>query len=174
MDNIIIGLTGPFGSGCSYIAEKILVNNFNAEKISLASILKSEIRKKGIETNIRSELQNHGDDLRKNNGPDYLAKESLKLIKNKKQLYVVDGIRNKHEVEFYKKNFGRFYLFSIIADRDIRWARVKAKYNGNESEFDRDDIRDRDGKEDWGQQVSKCYQAADVIISNNANIGRSR
>ena len=39
---MVIGLVGPFGSGCSYIARKILEEEFGYIYISLSDILREE------------------------------------------------------------------------------------------------------------------------------------
>ena len=71
----IIGLVGPFGSGCSYVAEKI-ADIFGYEILSLSDVLRNEFkleypnkRKVG-----RKDLQDFGDKIRKEKGCDYLAK----------------------------------------------------------------------------------------------------
>ena len=54
----IIGLTGPFGSGCTYIAKNIL-NADGYEIISLSDILREEI-KHTVSAPTRTELQDLG------------------------------------------------------------------------------------------------------------------
>lgn len=45
----VVGLVGPFGSGCSYVAEKI-VENHGYEYLSLSAVLREEYKKeKGVE-----------------------------------------------------------------------------------------------------------------------------
>ena len=64
----VVGLVGPFGSGCSYVAEKI-VENHGYEYLSLSAVLREEYKKekpnkRKIE---RKELQDFGD-----NAPTYI------------------------------------------------------------------------------------------------------
>lgn len=112
----IIGLVGPFGSGCSYVAEKI-ADIFGYEILSLSDVLRNEFkleypnkRKVG-----RKDLQDFGDKIRKEKGCDYLAKticEKIKLDENKN--YVVDSIRNPEEVNILRRSFAQFFLLGYL------------------------------------------------------------
>lgn len=167
MEKIIIGLTGPFGSGCSYVAKEILEQN-GYEYISLSEILKNNLKNKNLE---RSALQDEGNALREKNGAGWLATQAIeKIQKTKKKKYVIDSIRNTHEVEAFKKKFPSFYLFAVFANKDVRWERVKSKYKNNLSLFEDDDKRDKDEKSETGQQITLCYQMADIIILNEKPI----
>lgn len=166
-DKIIIGLTGPFGSGCSYIAQKILIGA-GYEYISLSEILREEIN----DTNYsRSMLQNKGNEIRKQKGASYLADKAIDRIRassNKK--FVVDSIRNTHEIECFKKNYPEFFLIATWASKDTRWKRVETKYEKNLALFETDDKRDKDEQDENGQQITLCYQMADIIILNEKEI----
>lgn len=166
-DKIIIGLTGPFGSGCTYVAK--LIEEFGYNYASLSDILRLDYREHGKENeHIRNNLQEFGNEMRQENGNDYFAKKVFSIIDQSDcDKWVVDSIRNTHEVEFFKKNSGQFYLISIWASKDTRWERVNSKYNGNLTNFNMDDARDSNEKKENGQQISLCYQMADVVILNN-------
>lgn len=166
-EKIIIGLTGPFGSGCSYVAKNILIQK-GYEYISLSDLLREEIKSNNSS---RSQLQDKGNELRREKGSDYLAIIAIDIINNSdKQKFVIDSIRNTHEVEALKKEFSTFYMFAIWASKDNRWERVKTKYNTNMSLFELDDKRDKDEKNESGQQITLCYQMADIIVLNEKNI----
>ena len=107
--------------------------------------------------------------LRKEHGNDYLAKKVFEIIESDPACdkWVVDSIRNTHEVEFFRKKAGQFYLISIWADKETRWKRVSTKYDTNRHDFDNDDSRDSNEKIENGQQISLCYQMADVVVLND-------
>ena len=166
-DKIVIGLTGPFGSGCSYIAKNILEGK-GYKYISLSDILRHEISSDGY---TRSGLQDKGNELRKEKGSDFLAQLAINIIKkSNEQKFIVDSIRNTHEVEVLKSTFSSFCMFAIWASKNVRWDRVQNKYNKNMALFEQDDKRDKDEKDENGQQITLCYQMADVIILNEKNI----
>ena len=162
----IIGMTGPFGSGCTYISKTIL-NKLGYEYISLSEILR-EISGQG---KTRTELQDFGNELRNEKGNDFLARKAIELIEaSSNSKFVIDSIRNTHEIETIKSRFSGFYLFAVWASYGTRWERVKAKYAGNEPLFLIDDSRDKDEKIENGQQITLCYQMADAIILNEKKI----
>ena len=164
-EKIVIGMTGPFGSGCTYIAKKILIK-LGYEYISLSDILRETLSKKESHVE-RTKLQDYGNSLRDKEGYDYLAKEAIKKIySSKSNKFVVDSIRNTHEIEALKQTFSSFFLFAVWARKDIRWERVKEKYNNNNCIFESDDKRDSDEKIENGQQITLCYQMADIIVLN--------
>lgn len=167
MSKIIIGLTGPFGSGCTYIAEKILKKS-EYDYISLSEILRQELSDNSLS---RTQLQEKGNELRKTNGNDYLAKKAIeKINKSPSKKIVVDSIRNTHEVEILKNTFSNFYLLATWADSETRWNRISSRYKNNRSAFDMDDKKDKDEKIENGQQITLCYQMSDIIILNNEKI----
>lgn len=164
---IVIGMTGPFGSGCSYVCKNILAR-LGYEYISLSEILREATSKMNAP---RTELQDVGNELRTQNGNDFLANEAIKRIEaSDKGKFVVDSIRNTHEVEALKSRYSGFFLFAVWASHDVRWERSKEKYQGNGALFDQDDKRDKDEKSESGQQITLCYQMADVIILNESTI----
>jgi len=167
MEKIIVGLTGPFGSGCSYVAKNILCSD-EYEYISLSDILKEEI---GSAEYTRSDLQDKGNQLREQKGADFLAQKAIEKINSSDSTkFVIDSIRNTHEIEKLKKTFPQFYLFAIWASKDTRWERVQDKYNRVLPSFEKDDNRDKDEKQENGQQITLCYQMADFIILNEEKI----
>lgn len=166
-EKIVIGMTGPFGSGCSYISINILVE-LGYEYISLSEILRETAKK---QDSSRTELQDVGNEIRLQNGNDFLAKEAIKIIeKSDKDKFVVDSIRNTHEVEALRSKFSRFFLFAVWAANNVRWERSREQYNDNGALFEKDDRRDKDEKIESGQQITLCYQMADVIILNEKTI----
>lgn len=165
---IVIGLTGPFGSGCTYIANSILKES-GYEYISLSDILRAlPDCSKEIE---RTDLQDFGNKVRKEKGNDYLASVAIEhIMKSDKTKFVVDSIRNTHEVDLLENTFASFYLLATWATKDVRWNRVKDKYSGDNSLFEKDDNRDNNEKIENGQQITLCYQMADFIVLNEDHI----
>lgn len=77
----VVGLVGPFGSGCSYVAEKI-VENHGYEYLSLSAVLREEYKKekpnkRKIE---RKELQDFGDKIRETKGAENLFNRGKRSI----------------------------------------------------------------------------------------------
>lgn len=180
---IRIGLTGSFGSGCSRLARALEQLGF--ESFSLSDFVKDEwthrTTGKSIEDATREELQAIGNELRKTQGNEYLAKEAMKRSREKTEAetpLVFDSIRNTAEIEEFRREFRDFFLIAVDCSPPLRWERVKDDYrrrNLTEYDFERDDERDKyEEGIDYGQQVELCVDEADVLISNDVNYPDSK
>jgi deoxycytidylate deaminase len=171
-NKLIIGLTGSFASGCGEGASYLEKKGF--EKFSLATKIKEVAEQKGVEPN-RENLQNIGDDLRRENKDgedyDYLARVVSEIIDaSSAEKFVVKSFRHHHEVKFFRKKYPSFVLFNIDAPRDIRYGRVKEEYTREEI-FDRDDDRDSgENQPEYGQRVRLCVDNSDIVINNDREL----
>lgn len=169
----VIGLTGSFGSGCSNIA-KNFIPGYGYELISLSAILEESYKEEYKEDPVprRKKLQEYGDLVRKTKGNEYLSKRAWEIIESKpdQKKWVIDGLRNPHEINYLKGKVSGFYLIGVYADRDERWNRVKDVYDGDPRLFDRDDATDMNEPYEYGQKVQDCYKMSDIIILNNEHI----
>ncbi|MDT8302289.1 MAG: AAA family ATPase [Sedimentisphaerales bacterium] len=171
--NLVIGLTGPFGSGCGEMRKVLESLNFHAFKIS--DDIRGELNRTGelIEKgkqNWRKVLQDHGNKKRKEDQSYWINKVVGRIneanIGNDK--VVIDGFRNFQEVQKIREIYPIFFLVAVCAEKNERWQRVKKDYDGY-NEFERDDRRDRSEDFDWGQNVQKCVDDADYVYNNNEN-----
>lgn len=171
----IIGLTGSFGSGCSYVAKHVLAKR-GYTFVSLSDVLKRAYRRAGKgdpTTAPRRALQDFGDQTRDRRGKGVFAKNVVHAIQKAGagKKWVVDSIRNPKGAELFRNFSQAFFLFGIYADRETRWERVKGKYKGNRKQFEEDDENDA-GKDNpqHGQRVADCFADADVLFSNDKHI----
>lgn len=175
---MIIGMVGPFGSGCTYIAQKILEEEYGYQYISLSNILREEYRQEHTDISPeddipRSVLQEFGDTLRETHGSSYLSRkavEQIELIAKNCNSFVIDSIRNPEEVTYLKQKYVDFFVFGVFARSDIRWGRVQHNYDGNQAIFQADEIRDKGEKFPHGQRVTDAFLTADAIILNEKPI----
>lgn len=163
-NRLIIGLTGSFASGCGTVAKYLKSNGF--EQLSLTTEVKRVAKEEGHDFT-RENLQNIGDKLRNEKGYSYLAEivsgEIDKFSSGTR--FVVKSFRNHYEVDYFRKKYTSFYLFSTDAERDIRYKR--GKYSHPEI-FDRDDERDSgEEQSECGQHVRLCVDRSDIVINNN-------
>lgn len=163
-------MTGSFGSGCTKTAKDFLVPS-GYEFLSLSDLLRAEYEKEHANgTPIRDQLQDFGNKMRQDKGPDYLSKLAFEIMeqKNGQKKWVIDSIRNTHEVEFFRKKIPGFFLIGVFADYNTRWERVKDHiYKGDLKKFREHDKRDIGEEFDYGQKVRQCFMSSDLIISNN-------
>jgi len=174
----ILGFTGPIGSGCTYLSK--MIPEISAKKYKyyrLSDIIRKILKSKDIDNPTVQQLQDTGNELRKEKDNGYLIFELLKQIEadwgTEDHGIIIDGIKNEGEV-YTLRNFPFFYLFSVHADRETRCERVTR--NGtfaNSSEFYKADNRDEREEYNWGQQVKKCDYLSDIVIINNENIAEA-
>lgn len=171
----VIGLTGTIGSGKEIVRE-IIEKNMNAYSVVLSSLLKEDaLKKQGINIT-RETRQNLGNELRKQYGNEILAKIAVSFMQNNKDFLIIDGIRNPGEADFLKTKFGvDFRLIAVDAPQQIRYDRISQRKREGDpqtwEEFIKLDERDQ-GKDEpeYGQQVKKCIEMADIYIENAGNL----
>jgi deoxycytidylate deaminase/dephospho-CoA kinase len=173
-----IGLTGPFGSGCSYVAEHILGEFLQFKTVKLSSILRTAWYTEGHEQPPqRGDLQRLGDELRQSTHSGRLAELAVEELEKDSKVFdlvAIDGIRNLGELTYLRNRFGlRFFLFAVDCAKSQRWGRLRAKYENDglgKADFDADDRRDRDEEVAYGQQVQLCVDRSDVLIDNSDDV----
>ena len=166
--NLIIGITGAFGSGKSTAASFFETKGFN--KIVLSEFLEEEALRRGAEPT-RKVLQDIGNEWREKFGSFVLSQKALEKVKEDNlENVVIDGIRNVLEIEFLKKNTN-FTLIAIVSDKKNRFERLKELKRREDMTwelFEKLDDRDRGiGERETGLQVDKCIKLADFLIENN-------
>ncbi len=125
-------------------------------------------------------LQDIGNALREKNGGAYLIeelKESIDKNLSEGKSVIIDQIKNLAEHFFLEGNFRNYYLVNINASYENR---LKRHPDIPENRFF--ELDDRDAHESqprtgggggrinnyaFGQQVSKCVDAADLVVLNN-------
>lgn len=169
---LIIGITGAFGSGKSTAAD--FLEKLGFIKISLAQFLEEELKNRKISGITRKLLQDLGNEWREKFGSEILAKKALSLIAKKAiKKVVVEGFRNKSEIEEFRK-LENFKLIGIVANRKNRFERLE-KLNRREKLtwdlFNELDNRDLGiGENDNGLQVAICLALSDIFIENNRGL----
>ena len=173
--NLVIGLTGPFGSGCSTMRQILANSDFNFKDFTISTHIREELK---IERSLiekgkpgwRKVLQEHGDKRRKSN-PAYWIEKVIEEIDRtgvgEEAQIVIDGFRNNLEVQEIRRIYPRFFLVAVCAEKDKRWLRVQKDYNRDYREFEDDDRRDQNEDFKWGQSVQKCVDDADYVYYNN-------
>jgi len=173
----IIGIVGPLACGKGVVAD-FLIQNEGYSSFSLSTLVHEEAKKRGFTTITRSLLQDIGNDMRKNEGQDVLARRAIKILHPTPSTLhpniIIEGIRNPGEVE-YLKSIPGFILIAVHADQRIRFTRVLSRAKPwdptNWELFLQVDQRDSGEKGiAVGQQVESCMNMADVHIENNGTV----
>jgi len=168
----IIGLTGTIGSGKEAVKE-IIMHNYSCYYSTLSALIRTEaLEKRKIKVD-RNNLQDLGNELRKQYGNDVLVKLAWNFLQKNKEFIIIDGIRNPGEVDFLKK-VSEFYLIAVDAPVEIRFERL-AKRGGPKDvktmeEFVQLNERDLGINEpDYGQRVKDCMNIADFTVLNDGS-----
>lgn len=174
--NIIIGLTGSFGSGCSAVANYLQQKGFLL--ISISSILEKIAVKEGhdfsrlLRKERRTKLQDLGNELRKKDS-GILIREGLKNVDLNKDI-VINSIKNPGEIEELKK-IPNSYVIAIDTSFDVRVKRIlKKEYDDDLGQFKKDNLREGDEGIEYGQKLQKCVDLSDVIIKNDEQINNAQ
>lgn len=173
MSRLIIGLTGAFGSGTSFLAEHFFVKEEKFEKCSLSQALRKLFRdERGEEIPSRHELQEFGNKKRKSDSAVLARMVDTEIVcKDQDKSYVIESIRNPAEIKYFREKYPEFILIGVFADYDVRWERVKTTYENSKDTFDADEQKDKGSFEpSYGQKISDCFFESDLILSNNESI----
>lgn len=167
---MIIGLTGPSGSGKGTAARFLIRRGF--EYHSCSDILRDILKKEGTEETIQA-LANLGNSIRSEHGAGELAKRLLqKIADNQEKNTIVDSIRNIEEVNELRNN-KEFVLISIDAPLKTRHTRITRRGRPGDdisfNEFERSQQEQMNGKGNK-MQISKCMEIADFKINNTGTI----
>lgn len=169
---LIIGIVGLPGSGKTTAAKYLESKGFT--RVTLSEFIKEEVAKAGITNYTREILQDYGNKMREQFGPQVLAQLALEKVKTDGiSKAVIDGIRNIHEVAALETE-NNFHLVGILAKPSVRYQRLlKAKgkvWVGSFEEFLQQEKRENSlGSQKFGLRVTDCLQKAKYFIHNNAS-----
>lgn len=164
----IIGITGTLGAGKGTIVD-YLVTNFGFKHYSVRGYLIEIIEAKGLVVN-RDSLTLTANELRAEHGPSFIAEELFKQAQQSSQNCIIESIRTLGEVNALKAK-GNFTLFSVDAERKIRYDRIVLRASETDqvsySVFEANELRELDSIDPNKQNLRACMAAADIHFLNN-------
>jgi len=168
----IIAFTGMPFSGKSEAVD--IARKKGIPVVRMGDMIWEETKKKGLEINDEN-VGRIANDMRKTHGKDIWAKKTLEKISSmeKKDLLIIDGVRNIEEVETFEKKLGAdFVLVAIDASDKTRHSR--AMNRGREDDTGNIDlIKKRDRRElSWG--LGNVIASADVVVTNEGGFEEFR
>lgn len=167
----IIGITGTLGAGKGTIVE-YLIKNKGFHHYSVRQFLIEEIEKRGLPIN-RDSMTSIANELRAANTPFYIVGELyIQAIESGKNA-VIESIRTPGEVEFLQQQ-GDFKLIAVDANPKIRFDRIKIRKSSTDNidfeTFLSNEKREMTTTDPNKQNLKKCIEMADIVITNNGNM----
>ena len=183
----IIGFVGMPGSGKSVASN--IARNVGLEVVVMGDVIRLEAARLGLPPTDEN-LGNVGNNLRAREGPEIVAKRTLELARSSgKDLVVVDGLRSKDEVEFFRDNSDDFMLVEVCASAESRLSRIANR--GRSDDANSDDELEQGSKivlygkdrlqktagalakrecRELGWGMCEAFNEADLKIDNNGDL----
>lgn len=167
---MIIGITGKNASGKGEAAAYLRSKGF--VYYSLSDELREEATKHGLEHS-RDNLTNLGNELRKKHGPNYLAAQINKKIKQQPDKnFVIDSIRSPFESKELMKNKD-FTLVGVDAPIELRFKRLLERNRIGDAKtlesFKQQEQRENLNN-DSNQQLDETFKLSQKIIINKGTL----
>lgn len=167
---MIIGITGPIGSGKGVVTEYFVKKGFI--HYSAREFLKKEAKRRML-TPDRDTLIQIGQELRVQYHPGYIIEQLYEDAKTHGKPAIIESIRSTAEIELLRKK-GPFILIAITADQHIRYERIlKRKLETDKisfGEFRRQEAKEAENTDPYKQNINACVKAADIILENNSSL----
>lgn len=164
----IVAFTGMPLSGKSEAVK--LAEDQSIPVIRMGDFVWEETKHQGFELNDKN-VGTIANSMREKYGMDIWAKRTTEKIKKikKTNLLVIDGVRNKEEIDFFKKELGNdFVVIAIIASDDMRRQRAFSRKRIDDSAT-KHSFEERDKRElHWG--LGGVIASADIIVSNEKDM----
>lgn len=168
---IIIGITGTLGAGKGTIVE-YLTGSKGFSHYSVREFLIEEILKTGLPVN-RDSMVSVANDLRKKHSPAYIAEVLYDRALASGKNCVIESIRTPGEVESLRKK-ASFYLLAVDAEPLLRYQRIKQRGSATDhisyDTFLDNEKREMNTDDPTRQNISRCIQLADFVLSNNGSV----
>ncbi|VVC03133.1 Dephospho-CoA kinase [Candidatus Burarchaeum australiense] len=158
---LLVGVTGFRGSGKSLAARA--ASSLGIPVLEMRKPVVALMRKKGIRVTNRS-LRLFADEIRKKNGKAVSAKLAVaEILKMKKKIVLVNGVRSGEEIREFKKNFD-FKLIAVTAPLRLRFARILKRGRSDDPKKYADFLWSERIEQHWG--LAKAVALADYVVQN--------
>jgi len=163
----IIGFVGMPGSGKGEASD--VARSMGLVVVVMGDIIRQEAARLGLELTDEN-LGKVGNMLRSNEGPEVVARRTLEIAEQSgKILVVIDGIRSKAEVDFFRKRAEDFHLIEVWTPPEARRSRVIARGRSDDANGGSTALQKRDCREiGWG--MHEAILQADIRLSNDGDL----
>ena len=163
----IIGFVGMPGSGKGEASD--VARSMGLVVVVMGDIIRQEAARLGLELTDEN-LGKVGNLLRSQEGPEAVARRTLEIAElSGKDLVVIDGIRSKAEVDFFREHAKDFRLIEVWTPPEARLNRVLARGRSDDANGGSITLQKRDCRElGWG--MNEAILQADLRLSNDGDL----
>ena len=168
---LAIAVIGPMASGKGVVVSYLEDKGFCT--FSLSDRIREELRKEGKEIT-RSNLRDTAHKLRKEKGPDILAKMTVEKINDSEcNKVVVESIRNPFELKFIRKEYNAKVL-GVTASQERRYKFLQKRNREGDiksyEEFIAQDNEELESGVRHKMNIKDALEEADHVIRNDGSI----
>ena len=163
----VIAFVGFPASGKSVASE--IAARMNIPVVVMGDVIREEVSRSGLPLSDEN-LGSMGDELRRKEGMDAIARRCVPGIKNlEADVVMVDGVRGIAEVSSFREEFGDdFLLVGVEASERTRYERMVSRARSDTLESF-EEFRKRDEREErWG--LEHAMRAADITLVNEGSL----
>jgi len=165
----IVGFVGMPGSGKSVAAD--VARQMGIQVVVMGDVIRDEAARLGLEP-CDQNLGRVGNLLRERGGACAVAERCLEKIGPGSDLVVVEGIRSKDEVDFFRSCCRGFYLIEVYVPEEVRLERIASRRRSDDAS-NAVAVAERDSREiRWGMDLA--INAADRRIENDGPVEEMR
>jgi len=166
---LIIIIVGMPGAGKDEFVKK--AREMGMEIINMGDIVREYTKSMGLEINSIN-VGKIANEERKINGMDVWAKRTAEKIGEKRDI-IINGVRNREEIEYFKKYFGNnIRIVAILSSEEDRYERIKRR-NRDDDVKSMKEFKEREERElNWG--LGNVIAMADVFLINDKTLEEFR
>ena len=161
----IICVAGMPGAGKSVFASA--AKEFSIPVITMGDAIRMEAVKRGIPQTPET-LGALMLELRKQEGPEAVAKRCLELLPKNSKTVVIEGVRSLEELKFFKEHCEKLHLIAIHASPKTRFKRLLARGRPDDPK-DWRQFEERDFRE-LQVGLGSVIALADIMVVNEGSI----
>ncbi len=168
---LIIGITGTLGAGKGTIVDYLVLEK-GFVHFSVRGYITEEIIRLGLPVN-RDSMVTVANNLRATNSPSFITDQLYNQAILTGKNCIIESIRTPGEVESLRLK-GNFVLLAVDASPELRYERIVIRNSETDKisydTFLENEKREMNSDDPNKQNLHRCIQMADFVLTNNDSI----